>query len=277
MTLSFVSLFSDTKNFVINRIMPILITLLILAIISQLVTIMFMPSEDTLLPLQQFLDNALKANSHVSVQAIENALARLTPQQQQDMVALVSSYVIKLLLVTLVTNLISTSICLSLISNLSNYNILNINQLITKALTLAPQILMFILLSVPFFFILILLSTLIAPLMIFIMLFGMVFYTIIYTIFLSTIVAPTSDSSLFSKIRESLYRFKQQYKLMLPIMGIWLIALLVFGSIISSVAGSNLIVEIIIGMIGLLLNFFLLSYFYRLYTLTTKTKHDTRN
>ncbi|QIQ22285.1 YciC family protein [Zophobihabitans entericus] len=268
MPLSFSAIFSDTKNFIFNRLLQIFIILLILAIITQMITFMVIPNQDILKPIEQFLQQTAAAQGDFSLQSVQSALARLSPSQQQEIVSALGSYAFRLLIVYVISNLLGTSIILAMIANLSHSDTLNIPQLIGRALTHIPQLLTFMIVSIPFFVGLSVVGMLIAPLMIFILLIGMFIYTIVYNVFLSCLIEPKEQTTLFNKIGESFQRSKAYAKLILPMVGIWLVALIVVSSLVSNLTTDNFILNVVVNIVGLFLNFFLISYCYRLYTLT---------
>ena len=183
-------------------------------------------------------------------------------------IGLIFSYVAKYLLATLLTTLITTAVSLALLWQLASRLPFTFKQMTTHALQLVPSILGFLLLSVPYFLAIITLSSFIAPLMIVLVIFGFLFYFMIYVLFLVCLI-DSNAISVFQHINMAVKLLKKEYRIVLPVISVWLGVSLLLNYLVSVISvDEQFIVGIAGSFINLFIYFFLFTYCYRLYSLT---------
>lgn len=268
MQILFSTLFKDSQNFIRNQFTIIALILFLTAIITETVTLLFLPNIDSLVPVQQMFEKAIASYGNYSMQSIQLILSHMPTDEQKILVNLVFGYAAKYVFITLINSLITTSISLALIWQLAASGQFNFKTLFTKATSLMPSIFLFMLLSIPYFIALIILSSLISPVMIFILILGGLFYFMIYTLFLAYII-DSQSAFIFHNIKMTIMLLKTRLRLVLPIISLWLGTMLVLNFIASLIAiNHTLVLNIIASFVNLLIYFFLFTYFYRLCSLS---------
>ncbi|WP_392565980.1 hypothetical protein [Utexia brackfieldae] len=250
-----------------NHILTIFCVLVIVAAITETLLMIFLPSIETLTPIQQIIGNSGSIYGDNSMQALQMAISRMSVSQQQELLSVMFGYFIQVFMVLLINSLITTTITLALIWQISNSQQFSVNSLVLKALSLLKPIVFFFLWSIPYFIILSLLILLAMPIAPIIIMIGALFFVAIYTLFLGYVISekPTKTTTA---IRTCWHILKKQYLLILPMLGLWIIISLLINYILTSfILQSNIVINIIESLIGLLINFFLIAYFYRLWQL----------
>lgn len=268
MQILFSTLFKDSQNVIRNQFTIIASILFVTAIITETVTLLFLPNIDSLLPVQQMFEKAIASYGNYSMQSIQLILNHMPADEQKTLVNLIFAYTTKYVLITLINSLITTSISLALIWQLASSGQFNVKTLLTKAASLMPSILLFMLLSIPYFIALIIISSLVGPMMIFILIVGGLLYFMIYTLFLAYIIDSRS-TFIFYNIKMTVILLKKRFRLVLPIISLWLGMMLILNFIASLIAiNQTVVMNIIASFVNLLTYFFLFTYFYRLGSLS---------
>lgn len=265
--LSFSSIFTDTRNFIGNSIVTIIIALAILSIIAQVMILFFYPSIETLGPIKSLMEQTIQKYGELSAEGLTQVINGLSSQQQSQLVPIAAGYLLKIFLVLLIINLISTSSILSLIYNLS-YDRLSLNTFLHHMLKFIPQIILFILLVVPGFMGLLIIATIIPPLAAPLMIVASISYMTVYVIFLSVIIEPNTQHNFMTKVKISLRFLKRETRLIIPMIAIWMLITVLLNMLLGTFASDNFIIDVIFNILSLLLNFTAVCYFYRLYSLT---------
>jgi len=267
--LSFSSLLSDTKNFISNNFISILISLLGLAIVTQLIVFFFYPSIETMEPIKQLIEQAMqKFGDQLSPEMLSQTVLALSEQEQQRLIPAVMNYLVRVGIIFLIINLLSMSVMLVLIYVIS-YQQLTLSNLLKGIRRIVPKIMLFMLLAIPGFIGLSLIVSIIPPLTIPLIIIAALFYVIAYIAFLVVIIDPTPQHGLIKKLKIALSFLKRETRLTLPMIGIWLLARYLLDSL-ASLLIENIIIFIIFDAIKLLLTFIILCYLYRLYSLSNK-------
>lgn len=275
MKISFSSLFSDSKNFISNHLLVIFSVLAIMAVITETLLLIFLPSIETLTPIQQIIGNSGSIYGDNSMQALQMAISRMSVSQQQELLGVMFGYFVQVFVVLLINNLITTTVSLALIWQISNSARFSIASLLAKALHLLKPIVIFFLWSIPYFILLSILVLLAMPIAPIIIMLGAVFFFAIYILFLGYIIKE-QPSKVTTAIMTCWQLLKKQYLLVLPMLGIWILISLFINFVLSSfILQSNIIINIVESIIGLLINFFLITYFYRLWSLVQVPAYDT--
>lgn len=241
--------------------------LVVLAIISQLISLCLYPNSDVMLPLQHLLEQS--AENGDSLQIVMQKISTLSETEKSAIVNVVIHYLLQLICVYIITTLITISVLLATIYNLT-YKQLTLSTLLQNSLRIVPTLFLFMLLSIPYFFLLFLLAMMIPPLAIVLLLLGSLLYMAIYLLYLALTIEPVEKWSIFAKIRTSLILLKRHIRLILPMLGLWLITSILLNAFVETLSINNIIINIVANAINLLLNFIVICYFYRLYMLTNK-------
>lgn len=278
--LRFAAILSDTKNFITNNALAILIVLVVLSLVSQLISSVFSPSIQSIEPVYLLLQQTAQQYGELSPNTIANVINQLSEQEKSHLVALSANYLITVSLIFIVTSLLSTGSMLSLIFNLA-YNQLTLSTLLQHFIRIAPQLLLFMLLCIPFIFALFMLAMLIASSFAMVLIIiGMFSYLLIYSLFLAVIIEPNTKpntkNSMSHKLALVFTLIKQHFRLVWPMICCWFLANFVLSSAMSSLSLPNVyIINVLLDAINLFLGLIVVSYFYRLYTLTrTVTSND---
>lgn len=276
MLITFSSLLTDTRNFITNRWLTIVLALLALAFISQIMALLLTPDNSIYLLVQQLADAAgQKGYNELSPAALQRIIEAMPVAEQQRIVGVVASYLFKLALLYVVVNLISSSFSLSLIANLSLTPQLTLAGLVQQFLRFIPQILLFFLLSIPYFIAIFFVSAIIQSLMLFVVLIGCFFYLVIYMIYLALLIEPQQSRNILGKVRSAITLFKQQLRVVIPMIALWFLVGMGLNSLLFKMANDHLLINVAITLINLLINFATMIYFYRLITLVKRNKQDS--
>ncbi|WP_392563516.1 YciC family protein [Orbus wheelerorum] len=267
--LSFSSLLSDTKNFISNNLLPIIITVLSIAIIERLITFFFYPSVETIEPIRQLIEQAAqKYGDQLSPEALSQTILALSEQEQLRLIPAVMDYLIRVGIIFLVVNLLSMSVILSLIYTIS-YQQLSLSNMLKNISRIATKIILFMLLAIPGFIGLSLIVSIIPPLAIPLIIIAILFYVTAYVAFLAVIIEPVPQYGFIKKLKIGLTFLKQKIRLILPIIAIWFLATLLLDSL-AGLLIANMVVLVIFDALKLLLTVMTLCYLYRLYSLSNK-------
>jgi hypothetical protein len=267
MQLSFSSLLLDTKNFIHNKFKIILIALIAVAVIEQLICMVFMPDPATLAPIQHLLNHTISTYGDNSMQSMQKMIESMSSEQQKELFSTIFSYIFQFVTLAIAISCLTTAFNLSLISNLVNYTPLNSKELFSKATKSLLTIFLSLLVGIPYFAILFILASLLFPLMFYIIAAGVLFYTIIFNLFIVYDV-EAHNLRFVEKLNNSWQIFKAQYKSILLITAIWLGLLMVFNLLNSPYDIDNhFVLNVGISFISLLINFFMFTYLYRLCSL----------
>ncbi|MDF7670344.1 hypothetical protein PT276_03840 [Orbaceae bacterium ESL0721] len=250
---TFHSLFIDTKNFVINNIKPISLVLLTIAVIAQLLVMLFLPDPNVLIH-------------------IFNQLNGLPESQQHYLMSTLSKFIVQSLLIYAISAVITISISLSTIYNLSN-NQFTFNNILSDALKTVPQIILFMISTLFYIVILTLISLLLSlPLIMFlILLVGAFFGMSIYFLFFGITTDLKESDKFILKIQKSIALLKQYPRSILTMVSLWFLAITFVRLFVNLAFPHNFIIQILGYFIEIFIDFFAICYFYRLYMLTKKT------
>lgn len=275
--LSFSSILSDARNFISNNFTIIVTIVVILSIITQMINVLLSPSIETISPIKSILEQTIQQYGELSAEALTNTLNSLSEQQKQQLVPVAMSFLFKVGLVFLVTNLIAMSCVLATIYTISAQQF-SLNNLLQSLIKIAPQILFFMLLAIPGFIILSLVASVLAPIAAPLGMLAAVFYMAAYIVFLAVIIDPMPYAGFIYKLKITLHFLRREMRLILPMVAIWLLASFLLKSIAGMLADNNFIVETIFSVFKLLLSFLTVCYLYRLYSLSNNMlPYDARN
>lgn len=275
--LSFSSILSDARNFISNNFTIIVTIVVILSIITQMINVLLSPSIETISPIKSILEQTIQQYGELSAEALTNTLNSLSEQQKQQLVPVAMSFLFKVGLVFLVTNLIAMSCVLATIYTISAQQF-SLNNLLQSLIKIAPQILFFILLAIPGFIILSLVASVLAPIAAPLGMLAAVFYMAAYIVFLAVIIDPMPYAGFIYKLKITLHFLRREMRLILPMVAIWLLASFLLKVMAGMLADNNFIVETIFSVFKLLLSFLTVCYLYRLYSLSNNMlPYDARN
>lgn len=275
--LSFSSILSDARNFISNNFTIIVTIVVILSIITQMINVLLSPSIETISPIKSILEQTIQQYGELSAEALTNTLNSLSEQQKQQLVPVAMSFLFKVGLVFLVTNLIAMSCVLATIYTISAQQF-SLNNLLQSLIKIAPQILFFMLLAIPGFIILSLVASVLAPIAAPLGMLAAVFYMAAYIVFLAVIIDPMPYAGFIYKLKITLHFLRREMRLILPMVAIWLLASFLLKAMAGMLADNNFIVETIFSVFKLLLSFLTVCYLYRLYSLSNNMlPYDARN
>ncbi|WP_392562984.1 YciC family protein [Orbus sturtevantii] len=274
--LSFSSLLSDTKNFISNNLVSVTLTVLSLAIITQLVDFFFYPSIDDFLPIKQLIELTIQKYGNQSPEALSQTILALPQQEQQSIIPAAMSYLARVGIIFLAINLLSMSMILALIYTISSQQ-LSLANMLKNISRMASNIILFMLITIPGFIGLSLIVSIIPPLAIPLIIIAISFYIMIYFAFLTVIIDPVPQYGFSKKLKIALAFLRRKVKLIVPIVAIWFFTTFLLDSFASMLI-SNLIALIVFYALKLLLSIMALCYLYRLYSLSNKElAYDTSN
>lgn len=275
--LSFSSLLSDTKNFIINNLLPIMITVIGLAIISQIIIFYFYPSIESFAPIKQLIEQAMQQeNRQLSPEVLSRTMQGLSEPELQRLISALMDYLIRAGSVFLLINLLSMSAILSLIYMIS-YQAISLSNLLKGMSRVAIKIILYMLLAIPVFFVLSLIVSVIPVLAMPLIIIVAVLYILTYITFLAVIIVPTQQSGFLKQLKKAFLLLKQKITLIMPISIIWVLVMFLLNNLMAQLT-ANIFILIIFDAIKLLLTLVTLCYLYRLYSLSNKdSTHDACN
>ena len=259
--LSFTAIFQQTINFIRNRFSLIAISSIVLGLINTLIINCVIDLERLLVDLELF-----------------------------NQFGMVTNYVMQSLLVLYLVNVVLVSIILSIISNLSMSNKLNPSLIFSRILSICLNILgfsvLYMLICIPIVIVFLLVLSIIGLLLpqmvslLLILMIGctaLVIYKSIFNYFLVSAAQPNS-TPFFQRFSACHKFFFQNWKA--PVLMI--LISVIFTGILNGISslGKNIVFDVISTSLGVFADFFIFSFFYRLYSINNNiesTKSDDNN
>lgn len=260
-----------------NNLLPVIITVISLAIISQIIIFYFYPNIESIAPVMRLIELTMQQNNgQLSPEALSQSMLGLPEPELEGLISALRDYAVKAGTVFLVINLLTMSVILSLICMIS-YQAISLSNLLKGMSRVAIKIILYMLLAFPVFFVLSLIVSVIPVLAMPLIIIVAVLYIFTYITFLAVIIVPTQQTSFIKQLKKAFTLLKQKITLILPIIMIWLLAMFLLNSFTVQLT-TNILFVIVFDAIKLLLTLIILCYIYRLYTLSNKDiVHDTGN
>ena len=259
--LSFTAIFQQTINFIRNRFSLIAISSIVLGLINTLIINCVIDLERLLVDLELF-----------------------------NQFGMVTNYVMQSILVLYLVNVVLVSIILSIICNLSMSNKLNPSLIFSRILPICLNILgfsvLYMLICIPIVIVFLLVLSIIGLLLpqmvslLLILMIGctaLVIYKSIFNYFLVSAAQPNS-MPFFQRFSACHKFFFQNWKA--PVLMI--LISVIFTGILNGISslGKNIVFDVISTSLGVFADFFIFSFFYRLYSINNNiesTKSDDNN
>ncbi|RKS85066.1 uncharacterized protein UPF0259 [Orbus hercynius] len=275
--MSFSSILADARNFTRNNFTTVLITLVILSLVTELISQVLLPSLDSISQLKSIIEQTVTQYGELTADTLSKVILALSEPEKAQLIAVAMSYLFKAGLVFFLTNLIVMSILLALIATIS-YQQFSLQNLLKSATKIAPHIGLFMLLAIPGFIVLSIIASILAPLAAPLGMVAVVIYISLYVIFMAVIIEPTPQYHFFAKFKIAVRFFKRDIRLILPMLGLWLLGSFLLNSVANSIMVDNFIIDLCFNIAKFLLTFVTVCYLYRLYLLSSKVlPYDTRN
>ena len=259
--LSFTAIFQQTINFIRNRFSLIAISSIVLGLINTLVIYSIINPNQLMLELEYF-----------------------------NQFGMIPDYFMKTVIILYLVNIVLVSIILSIICNLSMSNKLNPSLILSRILPICLNILgfsvLYMLICIPIAILFLLVFSIIGLLvpkmvsLLLILVIGctvLVIYKSIFNYFLVSAAQPNS-TPFFQRFSACHKFFFQNWKA--PVLMI--LISVIFTGILNGISslGKNIVFDVISTSLGVFADFFIFSFFYRLYSINNNiesTKSDDNN